>query len=134
MVAKMNDDLLERYRIALEEIADLENMKEVSGFLEDIGVSDHQIKEGGWVPIHPRTLRGFQHASRIAKIALGKEKQMSAKTTKVAYFFLCERCEHHVIREPASWCEKEGCFSVYTKCGAKKAIEYLVKHCKKEEE
>jgi hypothetical protein len=63
-------DLLGAYRAALEKIANLENVNEVRGPLETIGVPDHIIKDGGWVPIHPRTKQGIMVAVKIAKDAL----------------------------------------------------------------
>jgi hypothetical protein len=54
----------------LEQIAALSGVTEVRGPLEDIGVPDHMVKEGGWVPIHPRLKDGLCYAAKIAKAAL----------------------------------------------------------------
>lgn len=55
---------------ALERIAALANVTEVRGGMEDIDVPDHMVKEGGWVPIHPRLKLGLEIAAKMAQEAL----------------------------------------------------------------
>lgn len=55
---------------ALKEIAALDKVTEIRGPLETIGVPEHKIKKGGWVPIRPAFAQGLQHAARIAQAAL----------------------------------------------------------------
>ncbi len=62
--------LIMRYHTALESIAKLSETTEARGPLEDIDVPDHMIKEGGWVPIHPKMKAGLLVAAKIAKAAL----------------------------------------------------------------
>jgi hypothetical protein len=73
---KLDDDMkrTKRYQTALEQIAALANATEVRGPLEDIGVPDHKVKDGGWVPIHPRLKDGLCYAAKIAKAALEPER------------------------------------------------------------
>ena len=59
-----------RYREALEKISALAKVTEARGPLEDLGVPDHMVKEGGWVPIHPKLKSGLWHAAKIADAAL----------------------------------------------------------------
>ena len=61
-----------RFREALEKIVALESVKEMRGPLEDMFVPDGLVKEGGWVPIHPRMRQGIMCAVKIAKEALGE--------------------------------------------------------------
>ena len=62
-----------RFRDALEKIAAMESVKEVRGGFEEYCTPDHLVKEGGWVPIHPRTKQGIMIAVRIAKKALEED-------------------------------------------------------------
>lgn len=48
------DPMFDRYKAALEQISDLSKVTEIRGGLHEIEFDDNQIKEGGWVPIHPR--------------------------------------------------------------------------------
>ena len=61
---------LERAMDALRKIAELDKATQVRGLLEDTGVPDKFVDEGGWVPIHPQMKRGLEYAARIARKAL----------------------------------------------------------------
>ena len=63
---------------ALERIAALDKITEIRGHLEDVFVPEHLVKEGGWVPVHPRIKAGLDYAAGIAKQALSG---MPHKTT-----------------------------------------------------
>lgn len=67
----------EIYKDALQKIAELRNVTQIRGPLEDMGVPDHYIEEGGWVPIHPQMLRGLQYAARIAEQALSDAENIT---------------------------------------------------------
>ncbi len=55
---------------ALKRIAALAHVTEVRGGMEDIDAPDHKVKEGGWVPIHPRLKLGLELAAKMAQEAL----------------------------------------------------------------
>lgn len=82
------DRLAWRYRTALELISALSQVTEVRGPLEDIGVPDHMVKEGRWVPVHPRFKDGLCYAAKIAQQALDDSPKptnsMKSKTKKTA--------------------------------------------------
>ena len=56
--------------MALRKIADLDNCTQIRGGFYDIGVPDHKMADGGWVPIPPQVLAGLRYAARIAKDAI----------------------------------------------------------------
>lgn len=55
---------------ALKRIAALAHVTEVRGGMEDIDAPDHKVKEGGWVPIHPRLKLGLELTAKMAQEAL----------------------------------------------------------------
>ena len=63
-----------KYKSALGVIAKLSEVTEIRGGFSDLGVPNHLIKEGGWVPINPSFKAGLEYAANIAKKALKNEK------------------------------------------------------------
>ncbi len=62
--------IIERYRTALEQIANLVNITQTRGFSEHWFTPDHLVDEDGWGPIHPMTKQGLRLAAKMAQRAL----------------------------------------------------------------
>lgn len=61
--------VLQRYKVALEKIAKLEEAKEMKNSLIS-GCPTHLMKEDGFEPIHPMMKEGLRIAAKIAKDVL----------------------------------------------------------------
>lgn len=69
---KVTENILVRYKKALEKIEKLSVAKEVRGELLDMSYPEHKVKEGGWVEIPSLMKKGLDYAARIAHECLWK--------------------------------------------------------------
>lgn len=65
--------IIEKYHIALQQIANLANVTQSRGVFEQMFTPDGLIDDDGFGPIHPKLKQGLEYAARIARKALEEE-------------------------------------------------------------